>query len=201
MRSGTNHKGRVMTDSDNSPARGARGWQRQPGTPPSGRARGRCRADRAAPRFGASAARRAMSSSRCPTRAAPLGPRGRWCIPARSKVFESPGLVDRFLDAGCKQRIIKIHSGGKVLGNLRDSSTGSIYGFNLGLSEEAAESILTAYLHQQGGEGEPDRLGWSKPYTPSRWGAGRHRARRRPLPSGCPVGGGGATALTARRAN
>jgi 2-polyprenyl-6-methoxyphenol hydroxylase-like FAD-dependent oxidoreductase len=32
------------------------------------------------------------------------------------------------------------------------SNCGSIYGFNLGVSEEVTESILTDYLHQQGGE-------------------------------------------------
>jgi 2-polyprenyl-6-methoxyphenol hydroxylase-like FAD-dependent oxidoreductase len=48
--------------------------------------------------------------------------------------------------------MIKIHSGGKVLGTMDLSTCGSIYGFNLGLSEEVTESILTAYLHQQGGE-------------------------------------------------
>ncbi|MGB7948596.1 MAG: FAD-dependent monooxygenase [Candidatus Binatia bacterium] len=62
------------------------------------------------------------------------------------------GLVDRFLDAGCKQRTIKIYSGGKVLGTMDLSTCGSSYGFNLGLSEEVTESILTDYLHQHGGQ-------------------------------------------------
>ena len=31
------------------------------------------------------------------------------------------------------------------------SACGSIYGFNVGLSEEVTESILIDYLHQQGG--------------------------------------------------
>ena len=72
--------------------------------------------------------------------------------PRSLEVFESLGLVDRFLSAGCRQRTIKIHSGGKVLGTMDLSNCGSIYGFNLGLSEEVTESILTGYLHQQGGE-------------------------------------------------
>jgi 2-polyprenyl-6-methoxyphenol hydroxylase-like FAD-dependent oxidoreductase len=72
--------------------------------------------------------------------------------PRSLEVFESLGLVDRFLDVGCRQRTIKIHSGGKVLGTMDLSTCGSIYGFNLGLSEEVTESILTDYLHQQGGE-------------------------------------------------
>lgn len=72
--------------------------------------------------------------------------------PRSLEVFESLGLVDRFLDAGCRQRTIKIHSGGKVLGTMDLSTCGSIYGFNLGLSEEVTESILTDYLHQQDGK-------------------------------------------------
>jgi 2-polyprenyl-6-methoxyphenol hydroxylase-like FAD-dependent oxidoreductase len=72
--------------------------------------------------------------------------------PRSLEVFESLGLVDRFLDAGCRQRVIKIHSAGKVLGTMDLSTCGSIYGFNLGLSEEVTETILTDYLHQHGGE-------------------------------------------------
>jgi 2-polyprenyl-6-methoxyphenol hydroxylase-like FAD-dependent oxidoreductase len=72
--------------------------------------------------------------------------------PRSLEVFESLGLVDRFLEAGCRQRTIKIHSGGKVLGTMDLSNCGSFYGFNLGVSEEVTESILTDYLHQQGGK-------------------------------------------------
>jgi 2-polyprenyl-6-methoxyphenol hydroxylase-like FAD-dependent oxidoreductase len=62
------------------------------------------------------------------------------------------GLVDRFLDAGCRQRVIKIHSDGELLGTMDLSGCGSIYGFNVGVSEEVTESILTDYLHQHGGQ-------------------------------------------------
>jgi 2-polyprenyl-6-methoxyphenol hydroxylase-like FAD-dependent oxidoreductase len=72
--------------------------------------------------------------------------------PRSLEVFESLGFVDRFLDAGCKQRTIKIHSGGEALGTMDLSTCGSSYGFNLGLSEEVTESILTDYLHQHGGQ-------------------------------------------------
>jgi len=72
--------------------------------------------------------------------------------PRSLEVFESLGLIGRFLDAGTKQRAVKIHSGGKVLGTMDLSTCGSIYGFNLGMSEEVTESILTDYLHEQGGE-------------------------------------------------
>jgi len=72
--------------------------------------------------------------------------------PRSLEVFESLGVVDRFLDAGCRQRSVKIHSRGKVLGTKDLATCGSIYGFNLGLSEEVTESILTDYLHRRGGE-------------------------------------------------
>jgi 2-polyprenyl-6-methoxyphenol hydroxylase-like FAD-dependent oxidoreductase len=72
--------------------------------------------------------------------------------PRSLEIFESLGLAGRFLDAGCRQRSIKIHSGGNVLGTMDLSDCGSIYGFNLGVSEEVTESILTDYLRQHGGE-------------------------------------------------
>ena len=72
--------------------------------------------------------------------------------PRSMQIFESVGLAAKFLEAGCRQRIIKIHSNGEVLGTLDLSTCGSIYGFNVGLSEEVTESILTEYLHNQCGE-------------------------------------------------
>jgi 2-polyprenyl-6-methoxyphenol hydroxylase-like FAD-dependent oxidoreductase len=72
--------------------------------------------------------------------------------PRSLQIFESLGLVGRFLDAGCRQRVIKIHSNGRLLGSMDLSTCGSVYGFNVGMSEEITESILTDYLHQQGGE-------------------------------------------------
>src|SRR5277367_2914510 len=42
--------------------------------------------------------------------------------PRSLQIFESLGLIEKFLDAGCKQRTIKIHSGGKALGTLDLSS-------------------------------------------------------------------------------
>jgi 2-polyprenyl-6-methoxyphenol hydroxylase-like FAD-dependent oxidoreductase len=71
--------------------------------------------------------------------------------PRSLEVFESLGLIGKFLDAGTKQCAVKIHSGGQVLGTMDLSTCGSRYGFNLGVSEEVTENILTDYLHQQGG--------------------------------------------------
>jgi 2-polyprenyl-6-methoxyphenol hydroxylase-like FAD-dependent oxidoreductase len=72
--------------------------------------------------------------------------------PRSLQIFESLGLVDRFLDAGCRQRVVKIHSDGELLGTMDLSGCGSIYGFNVGVSEEVTESILTDFLHQHGGQ-------------------------------------------------
>jgi 2-polyprenyl-6-methoxyphenol hydroxylase-like FAD-dependent oxidoreductase len=72
--------------------------------------------------------------------------------PRSLQIFESLGLVQKFLDVGCRQRVIKIYSGGKELGTIDLSTCGSVYGFSVGVSEEVTESILTDYLRQQGGE-------------------------------------------------
>ncbi len=86
--------------------------------------------------------------------------------PRSLQIFESLGLVDQFLAAGCKQRIIKIHSRGKSARMMDLANCGSIYGFNLGLSEEVTESILTSYLHQHGGAvNRSSRLTALKPHA------------------------------------
>jgi 2-polyprenyl-6-methoxyphenol hydroxylase-like FAD-dependent oxidoreductase len=72
--------------------------------------------------------------------------------PRSLQIFESLGLVEQFLTAGCRQRAVKIHSDGELLGTIDLAGCGSIYGFNVGLSEEVTESILTGYLHQHGGQ-------------------------------------------------
>jgi 2-polyprenyl-6-methoxyphenol hydroxylase-like FAD-dependent oxidoreductase len=86
--------------------------------------------------------------------------------PRSLQIFEAIGLVHKLLDVGCRQRVIKIHSGGTVLGAIDLSTSKSIYGFNLGLSEEVTESVLTEYLHKQGGEvTRSSRLVGLKPHS------------------------------------
>jgi 2-polyprenyl-6-methoxyphenol hydroxylase-like FAD-dependent oxidoreductase len=72
--------------------------------------------------------------------------------PRSLEVFESLGLLEPFLAAGVKQRVARLYSGGSVLGEIDLSTCGSRYGFNIGISEEVTETILTDYLHRQGGE-------------------------------------------------
>ncbi|HEY0302765.1 MAG TPA: FAD-dependent monooxygenase, partial [Rhizomicrobium sp.] len=72
--------------------------------------------------------------------------------PRSLEVFESLGLIDRFLAAGVKQKFARLHSFGNVLGEIDLSSCGSRYGFNLGISEEVTETILGDYLRRHGGD-------------------------------------------------
>ncbi|MCJ8142614.1 FAD-dependent monooxygenase [Ancylobacter sp. A5.8] len=71
--------------------------------------------------------------------------------PRSIEIFDSLGLADRLLKAGVKQRTARIHSNGKALGEVDLSLSGSRYPFNLGVSEEVTEAILTAYLVQLDG--------------------------------------------------
>ena len=72
--------------------------------------------------------------------------------PRSLEVFESLGTLEPVLAAGVKQRMARLHSGGNVLGEIDLPNCGSRYGFNIGISEEVIESILTEYLHEKGGQ-------------------------------------------------
>jgi 2-polyprenyl-6-methoxyphenol hydroxylase-like FAD-dependent oxidoreductase len=71
--------------------------------------------------------------------------------PRSLELFESLGIVDRFLDAGVPQRAARLHSGGEVVAELDFSASGARYAYNVGLSEETTEAFLGDYLHEQGG--------------------------------------------------
>ena len=71
--------------------------------------------------------------------------------PRSLEIFESLGIVEPLLAAGVKQRIARLHSAGNVLGEIDLTLCGSRYGFNIGISEEVTEGILTAYLERLGG--------------------------------------------------
>jgi 2-polyprenyl-6-methoxyphenol hydroxylase-like FAD-dependent oxidoreductase len=71
--------------------------------------------------------------------------------PRSMEIFEALGLVDQFLDEGVKIRAARFQADGKVLGELDLELTGSRYGFDLGLSEETTERLLTGYLEGVGG--------------------------------------------------
>jgi 2-polyprenyl-6-methoxyphenol hydroxylase-like FAD-dependent oxidoreductase len=71
--------------------------------------------------------------------------------PRSLEIFEALGIVDRLLAEGVKTRAARLHSDGEVLGELDLGLTGSRYGFDLGLSEEVTESVLTDFLEAHGG--------------------------------------------------
>ncbi|MFG1344883.1 FAD-dependent monooxygenase [Xanthobacter autotrophicus DSM 431] len=71
--------------------------------------------------------------------------------PRSIEVFESLGIAEPLLAAGVKQRRARIHSNGNLLGDIDLSLCRSRYPFNLGVSEEVTEAILTDYLTRLGG--------------------------------------------------
>jgi 2-polyprenyl-6-methoxyphenol hydroxylase-like FAD-dependent oxidoreductase len=71
--------------------------------------------------------------------------------PRSLELFATVGIVDRFLEAGVHQWGIRIFAGGEQLGELDLAESGSRYGFNLDLSEEVTEAIITEHLEAHGG--------------------------------------------------
>ena len=83
---------------------------------------------------------------------APLGWDRATVVHERSiEVFEALGLADRLIDQSVKVRGAQLRSDGSPLGVVDLGSAGSRYGFDLGLSEEVVESVLTQHLEDHGG--------------------------------------------------
>jgi 2-polyprenyl-6-methoxyphenol hydroxylase-like FAD-dependent oxidoreductase len=73
-------------------------------------------------------------------------------VHARSiEIFEALGLADRFLDEGVKVRGARLRSDARSLGLMDLGMADTRYGFDLGVSEEFTESVLTDYLADHGG--------------------------------------------------
>ncbi|ANN76374.1 FAD-dependent monooxygenase [Bordetella flabilis] len=72
--------------------------------------------------------------------------------PRSLEILDALGLSEPLLAAGVKQRRARIHAGGAVLGEIDLALCGSRYPFNIGISEEVTEAILTDYLASHGGE-------------------------------------------------
>ena len=72
--------------------------------------------------------------------------------PRSMEMFESLGLADAFLEHGVRTRAARFRSDGETLGVLDLASADSRYGFDLGISEEVTESIITGFLREQGGD-------------------------------------------------
>ena len=83
---------------------------------------------------------------------APLGWDRATVVHERSiEIFEALGLADRLIDRSVKVRGAQLRSDGSALGVVDLGSAGSRYGFDLGLSEEVVESVLTQHLEAHGG--------------------------------------------------
>jgi 2-polyprenyl-6-methoxyphenol hydroxylase-like FAD-dependent oxidoreductase len=61
--------------------------------------------------------------------------------PRSLEIFGSLGILEPLLAAGVKQRVARLHSAGRVLGEIDLSICGSRYGFNIGISEEVTEGL------------------------------------------------------------
>ncbi|HST40036.1 MAG TPA: FAD-dependent monooxygenase [Conexibacter sp.] len=73
-------------------------------------------------------------------------------VHARSmEIFEALGIERRLLSDGVRTRAARFHSGGEVLGELDFGASGSRYAFDIGISEEVTEAVLTAHLESLGG--------------------------------------------------
>ncbi len=72
--------------------------------------------------------------------------------PRSLQIFESLGLVDQISQAAVHIRGARFHSGGRTLGMLDFSANPTRYPFDLGVSEETTERILTGYLDSVGGK-------------------------------------------------
>jgi 2-polyprenyl-6-methoxyphenol hydroxylase-like FAD-dependent oxidoreductase len=67
------------------------------------------------------------------------------------QILDALGIVDALLDAGVRTRASRIYSDGALLGEVDLGLTGSRYGFQVGVSEEVTEAVLTAHLEAIGG--------------------------------------------------
>jgi 2-polyprenyl-6-methoxyphenol hydroxylase-like FAD-dependent oxidoreductase len=67
------------------------------------------------------------------------------------EIFEALGIADRLLAEGVRTRGARFYSDGQLLAEQDLELADSRYGFQLGLSEEVTESVLTDHLESQGG--------------------------------------------------
>ena len=67
------------------------------------------------------------------------------------EIFEALGIAEPLIEAGVKTRGARFFSEGEVLAELRLDRTQSRYGYQLGVSEEVTEAVLTGFLESVGG--------------------------------------------------
>jgi 2-polyprenyl-6-methoxyphenol hydroxylase-like FAD-dependent oxidoreductase len=72
--------------------------------------------------------------------------------PRTLELFASVGIEGPLLEHGVHQRGVRLFSAGEQLAELDLGDSGARYGFNLNVSEEFTERVITAHLEAQGGE-------------------------------------------------
>ncbi len=68
------------------------------------------------------------------------------------EIFEALGIVEPLITEGVKTRGARFHSDGEIIAELNLDLTVSRYGYQLGVSEEVTEAVLTRFLEDQGGQ-------------------------------------------------
>jgi 2-polyprenyl-6-methoxyphenol hydroxylase-like FAD-dependent oxidoreductase len=71
--------------------------------------------------------------------------------PRSLEIFDALGLAERFLEQGVRTTSARFYSNDEVLGDLDLELADSPYPFDLGLSEEVTEGLLSGYLESVGG--------------------------------------------------
>ncbi|MFK8253010.1 FAD-dependent monooxygenase [Ancylobacter terrae] len=71
--------------------------------------------------------------------------------PRSVEIFDALGIADPLLKIGARQRLARIYSNGVALAEIDLAACGSRFPFNVGVSEEVTEAILTRYLESFGG--------------------------------------------------
>ncbi len=67
------------------------------------------------------------------------------------EIFEALGIVEPLISQGVKTRGALFHSDGEMIAELNLNLTAGRYGYQLGLSEEVTEAVLTRFLEGHGG--------------------------------------------------
>ncbi len=67
------------------------------------------------------------------------------------EIFEALGIAEPLIADGVKTRGARFYSDGELVGELLLDATESRYGYQLGVSEEVTEAVLTDHLGAQGG--------------------------------------------------
>jgi 2-polyprenyl-6-methoxyphenol hydroxylase-like FAD-dependent oxidoreductase len=98
-------------------------------------------------------ARRGVGCTLIDAHDSPLGWDRATIVHSRSMdIFEALGLEDRFLEEGVRSRLVRIRSNGRQIAEMDFGLVDTPYAFDLGISENVTERILTEHLEAVGGQ-------------------------------------------------